>query len=106
MCLWLAKPFFVQREFQEGLNVVYNVDKDGKPTKYTRIVERVMQCVTDKTTIFAEPFLSMKSSRFHQKELSNSLIPIVHAHGTACRPLRRKSTKSFDDANAGFHALS
>ena len=62
MCLWLANPFFAQKEFQEGLNVVYNVDKDGKPTKYTRIVERVMQCVTDKTTMFAEPFLSMKNS--------------------------------------------
>ena len=60
--LWLTRPFFSPQVFQEGLNVVYNVDKDGKPTKYTRIVERVMQYISDEKTIFAEPFLSMKNS--------------------------------------------
>ena len=33
MCLWLAKPFFAQKDFQKALNVVYSVDKDGNPTK-------------------------------------------------------------------------
>ena len=41
-CLWLTKPFFGQKEFREGMNRVYAVDKDGKPTKFTSIVSRVM----------------------------------------------------------------
>ena len=60
--LWLTKAFFKPEVFQQGLNVVYKVDKDGIPTKYTRTVERVMQCIAKEEIIFAEPFLSMKNS--------------------------------------------
>ena len=62
MSLWLARPFFAAQVWQQGLNVIYNVDKDGKPKKCTRIVERVMQCISHEQTIFVVPFLSMKNS--------------------------------------------
>ena len=36
---------------------MYKVDKDGITTKYTRTVERVMQCISKDEIIFAEQFL-------------------------------------------------
>ena len=31
-CLWLAQPFFGQKEYVEGMTRLYSVDKDGKPS--------------------------------------------------------------------------
>ena len=64
-CLWLTKPFFGQKEFREGMNRVYAVDKDGNPAKYTSIVGRVMDMCKKHQKVFPVDFVSTHVALHH-----------------------------------------